>query len=590
VTCGREYTIHPLSNHPPARLAGLHSRLKLIALFTVLGLVALAGCFASSTLAAGEGKIAGTVVTNTVEETPIPGIEVCAREESEGPLEPAGEGLEGGLGGTFVEQCATTEAIGQYTISGLPSGKYEVEFTVPAKSELDYVTQYYNGRSSPSEAQQVSVTAEETTPGIDAKLDKGGWVSGRVTDASTATGIEGIEVCAFSTSSLNGRCATTGSEGRYTVWTLPGGRYDVEFSPPPGSALNYVFQYYDNKSSFSEASEVQVTAEAGTPNVDAALAVGGQIAGRVTNASTSAAIEGILVCARPTGSGVEGGGCAVTANNGEYTISGLSSGSYKVGFNGGRTYITQYYNDAYTVAEGQAVAVVAKSVVSGVDAALEPGPAVAPANTAPPVVSGTPIVGDTLSCSTGSWTGHPAPTFTYEWLRDGIPIPGATAGTYVTQSADEGRSVACEVFAKNAAGKKRATSTSVVVTAPPIAVVDRTPTVPQVTIVGSTVLVSRKSASVRLKCDDEAACTGSIELKVEVVTKRRKGKRGASHTVVVLAKGSFSLAGDKTATVILRLTVAGRRRLARARRHPVAAKLTVSLSAGKRTTKSVLVG
>ncbi len=74
------------------------------------------------------------------------------------------------------------------------------------------------------------------------------------------------------------------------------------------------------------------------------------------------------------------------------------------------------------------------------------------------------------------------------------------------------------------------------------------------------------------------------------MTKRRKGKQGASHTAVVLAKGSVSLGGDKSGTVVLRLTAAGRRRLAHAKRHPVAAKLTVSLSDGKRTTKSVLVG
>jgi hypothetical protein len=565
--------------------------LKRTTLLAALVLTALALPFAPSALAAEEGKIAGTVVTNTLAETPIPGIEVCAREEGGGPLEPVGEGLEGGLGGVFVEQCATTEASGAYTISDLPSGKYEVEFAVPFKSALDYVTQYYKEKSSPSEAELVPVTSGETTHGIDAKLDRGGWITGTVTDASTTVGIEGIEVCAFSAAAFGGRCAITGPEGRYTVWALAGDQYTVTFFAPSESSLNYAPQYYEGKSRSAEASKVTVRVEAETPNIDAALAVGGQIAGRVTNASTSAAIEGILVCARPANSEGEGGGCTATGANGEYTISGLPSGSYKVGFNGGRNYVTQYYNDVYTVAEGQAVSVVAKNVVAGVDAALEPGPATAPANTALPVVSGTPTVGDTLSCSSGSWTGHPAPTFTYEWLRDGIPIPGATASTYVTQSADEGRSVACEVFAKNAAGKKRATSASVVVAAPPSKQApDLIPIAPQVTITGSIVIASGKAVSVRLKCDDVTACKGSVELTVEVVTKHRRGRRGASRATVVLAKGSYSLAGDRSATVVLRLTAAGRQRLAHAKRHRVAAKITATLSSGKRTTKSVLVG
>jgi len=40
-----------------------------------------------------------------------------------------------------------------------------------------------------------------------------------------------------------------------------------------------------------------------------------------------------------------------------------------------------------------------------------------PANTAPPVVSGTPAVGSTLTVSKGTWDGSPAPTFTYQWVR-----------------------------------------------------------------------------------------------------------------------------------------------------------------------------
>jgi hypothetical protein len=87
-----------------------------------------------------------------------------------------------------------------------------------------------------------------------------------------------------------------------------------------------------------------------------------------------------------------------------------------------------------------------------------PPPAVTPVNSSPPVVSGTPAPGQTLSCSNGSWTGYPPPTFTYQWLRDGTPIGGASTSAYVVQAADEGYGLVCQVTASNSAGSESATS------------------------------------------------------------------------------------------------------------------------------------
>jgi hypothetical protein len=87
-----------------------------------------------------------------------------------------------------------------------------------------------------------------------------------------------------------------------------------------------------------------------------------------------------------------------------------------------------------------------------------PPPAVTPANTSAPATSGTPAPGQTLSCSNGSWTGYPPPTFTYQWLRDGTPIGGASTDAYVVQTADQGHGLACQVTASNSAGTESATS------------------------------------------------------------------------------------------------------------------------------------
>lgn len=75
-----------------------------------------------------------------------------------------------------------------------------------------------------------------------------------------------------------------------------------------------------------------------------------------------------------------------------------------------------------------------------------------PENKGPPEVSGKTSVGSTLTCSTGEWSGQPAPTFTYEWLREGAVISGASAKTYTVVTADEGHQLSCKVTASNGEG------------------------------------------------------------------------------------------------------------------------------------------
>jgi Fibronectin type III domain/Protein of unknown function (DUF3616) len=92
---------------------------------------------------------------------------------------------------------------------------------------------------------------------------------------------------------------------------------------------------------------------------------------------------------------------------------------------------------------------------------------VAPVNTAAPTLSGESKVGGTLACSTGEWTGKPAPTFTYEWQRDGARIGGATESTYKAVATDAGHLVRCVVTATNAAGSAAANSAATTIDAAP---------------------------------------------------------------------------------------------------------------------------
>lgn len=82
----------------------------------------------------------------------------------------------------------------------------------------------------------------------------------------------------------------------------------------------------------------------------------------------------------------------------------------------------------------------------------------APVNTALPTITGTAQVGETLTATTGTWTGSPAPEFTYAWEADGTAIEGATSDTYVIQADDLGKVITVTVTATNDAGSASVTS------------------------------------------------------------------------------------------------------------------------------------
>jgi hypothetical protein len=81
-----------------------------------------------------------------------------------------------------------------------------------------------------------------------------------------------------------------------------------------------------------------------------------------------------------------------------------------------------------------------------------------PASMFPPVISGSAVVGQTLTTTNGSWAGTKPLNFTYQWGRcDSLgnncqAIGGATAKSYKLKDADEGRTLRARVGAKNSYG------------------------------------------------------------------------------------------------------------------------------------------
>jgi len=116
---------------------------------------------------------------------------------------------------------------------------------------------------------------------------------------------------------------------------------------------------------------------------------------------------------------------------------------------------------------GQVLITNGSGVLSWATPTLTPS---APTNNTLPVVSGTPTVGETLSSTSGTWSGYPSPTFAYQWVRGASTnISGATSSSYQLTDADLAATVKCTVTATNIAGSASATSaaTSTIAAGPP---------------------------------------------------------------------------------------------------------------------------
>jgi hypothetical protein len=102
----------------------------------------------------------------------------------------------------------------------------------------------------------------------------------------------------------------------------------------------------------------------------------------------------------------------------------------------------------------------------------------APVNSVAPAVSGTPTVRSSVSVTTGTWSGTPTPTYSYQWRTCTTPdcsggtvtnVDGATSSSYTIQNAQYALYLQAVVTATNAispSGVTQASSVTAVVARP----------------------------------------------------------------------------------------------------------------------------
>jgi GDSL-like Lipase/Acylhydrolase family/Carboxypeptidase regulatory-like domain len=370
--------------------------------------------------------------------SPIDGAEVSVRS------------TEGGAIG-----MATTGEDGSYSVTGLPAGSYTVEFSAEGQ---DYLAQFYGGQTGIGSAQTLTVAVGDSVGGVDAALADGATLAGTVTAAQGGQPIPGVEVFAEAIEGGADGVATTGTDGHYSIVGLSSGKYVVQFEPVEA---NYLGQFYDEAGSAADAEPVTLAAETTAGGIDAALASGATISGTVTETQTAAPLAGIEVVAY-TSACNRSGGTAMTDEGGHYEIQGVAAGAYHLVFDpSGGSYEAEPYPEEISLATNARKEGVDGSLTGTSIESPQFSPACAaplfPVNVSPPSISGTAIVGQTLSELHGTWSNDPT-SYAYRWERCAAtvascePISDATSQTHLLGPVEVGYVVRVRETARNGEG------------------------------------------------------------------------------------------------------------------------------------------
>jgi hypothetical protein len=201
------------------------------------------------------GRISG-VVTDASTGQPLSGVCATVGVFDSHSGEPPGQPLNAGC----------TDASGRYTINGLPTGRYHVQFYDPSGV---YASEFLRNQPDSYKAARVRVAAGKETGGVDAALEAGGVLTGRVTDAVSGAAVADACAVAFSarTGDPIGIFSCSDAAGVYAVRGLPTTEVKVQILAPAGYAGQWLF----GAASFASAAPIAVTAGATRLGADVAL-------------------------------------------------------------------------------------------------------------------------------------------------------------------------------------------------------------------------------------------------------------------------------------------------------------------------------
>ena len=173
-----------------------------------------------------------------------------------------------------------------------------------------------------------------------------------------------------------------------------------------------------------------------------------------------------------------------------------------------------------------------------------------------PGITGTPAVGNTLTCGLGA-TLPAGAAASYSWVRDTTTITGASGGTYIVVAIDQTHHLYCTATISGDGGSASGSSSYVTVPSETLGTVFET-------VIGAARTAAR-SVSVPVTCSPQAASACVVKLSLS---------EGTGHHTVALGSKTAKIAPGAKATVTVSLNARGRSLLAA--KHHLKTSLTVT--------------
>jgi len=366
-----------------------------------------------------------------------------------------------------INSSLPSDSQGNYTLHGLPAGKYIISITDTAGK--NYMPQYYAGVTSAGEATSLEVSTAQTIENIDFNLSTGIIIKGTVRDSVTGQPIttSGCLVTLLNEQGQGVKQAYTAYSGEYKFTGICPGTYSIQ----AGDSQYYYAGSYIQASNEQQAAITTITISLPGPveGVDILLQPKGSISGRVVDELDQKPLANITITPMmisqktyvdslvpypyiidppsiidPNTGTVTGSSSAsypsvmpspspyyryypsvTTDAEGQYTLKGLDEGDYTIMASDDYSHIygSEYYKDVPADQQGQAVIIHVGHAENkvGIDMALQVGD----------TYSGT----DTATATTTITGYYPSTAYSYGGLYG---IGGLYGGLYGTSPATVG--------------------------------------------------------------------------------------------------------------------------------------------------------